>query len=601
MSKTQESESARGRGSETNYYDVRTWDTQSKGFTFPEQTDSDLKYAPIQGKTDKGICFSGGGTVSVALIAGYLDALDELGLIDKIGYISGVSGGTWGTAPYMFYPGDDDKKLLGAHALPDALTPTFLGETTPGSLAAMCCEAAIADLTLKYFERYGLFTPHSAYEDAVGQIFLQPAGIDSPTERYMGNQEGEQVETKDGWSKLQPHRSFFSSDQAAVDKVVARNENNGITTDDFVTLKEGRPYYIMNTTMLIPESLFSIHPQIYPFEFTPLYAGMKPVQKGKHIHGDKQQIGGAYVESFGFNSEALSSTGNDQYRTTNKYRLELCQPVGTSGSALSQMLDLPIVKAAEKLLPRFSYWNPQNGDSPKTFRYAFGDGGIIENTGIIPLLTRKVTNIVSFVSQMTYYFKNGDTSAQIDTSLDGWEQLTFGYNEIAMLFGGLLIDNKAVKHEAKKQKKAVVNAVWAKDKMDRKVFNDDDSHAHLNYVIELFSNAEASGGPVSANLVLEVLENKLFGTQAYTANVKFTMLGNCSQWTNALQSDVKDMIGKGELSNWPNVKTFKQNKGHIIQLTPTQANMLGNLAYWAVKTESETYTSLLSGNGFPQE
>lgn len=586
-------------------YNVRYWDTNPAGreFKFPEQEDPELFYPPLKGKEDRGICFSGGGTVSVSLIAGYIDALQELGLMDQVGYVSGVSGGTWGTAPYMYYTGENDQDLLGKHKDPQKITVEEISSTEPGTLAGMCTHARIADLSIAFAMHdttKGLL--YNAFEEAVGQIFLQPAGIHSPILRYQP------VAGVPHFKRLQKERDFFTTTEEVAQNISDQNAVEGITTKDFIKLKEGRPYYIMNTTMLVPEDKKS-DPTVYPFEVTPLYAGMYPVQNGVHIHGNKQQIGGLYVESFGFNTRATNAPNDGQISSENKHRYELSQPVGTSGAAPAEEIQK---KASAKLLqylfPNFKYWNPINSptEKPETFRYYYGDGGLIENMGITPMLVRKVKNVVCFISQMTFFFPNGSKDATIDIGESGWSQIAFGYNQICQLFGGKLINTSEMKKKRKAHLKTqIVPVIWIKDTMDRQVFDnpmvpyEGGETSLLNVLISTFNSANDQGGPVSANMQLDVIDNAIFGVSGgWNVNVKFTLLGTCQNWMDELQEDVKSLIGKGELSNFPNVKTFIQNPPHIIQLTAKQTNMLGNLAYWILKEEQQDYVNLLTGKGF---
>lgn len=586
-------------------YNVRYWDTNpgAGDFKFPEQDDPELFYPPLKGKEDRGICFSGGGTVSVSLIAGYIDALQELGLMDQVGYVSGVSGGTWGTAPYMYYTGDNDQDLLGKHSEPQKITVKGISSTEPGTLAGMCTNARIVELSVA-FARHDLTRGllYNAFEEAVGQIFLQPAGIQSPILKY---QPGKRISR---FKRLQKERDFFTTTEKVAQTIAKNNVSEGITAKDFIKLKEGRPYYIMNTTMLVPKDSKS-DPTVYPFEVTPLYAGMYPIQSGAHIHGDQQQIGGLYVESFGFNTRATNAPNDGQIASENKHRYELSQPVGTSGAAPAEEIQKHMAtKFFQYLFPNFKYWNPINSptEKPETFRYYYGDGGLIENTGITPMLVRKVKNVVCFISQMTFFFPNGSKDATIDIADSGWSQIAFGYNQTAQLFGGQLINTSEMKKQRKPHLKTqVIPVIWKQDSMNRQVFdnsmvsNEGGETSVLDVLTAKFRSANDQGGPVTANMQLDVIDNAIFGISGgWKVNVKFTLLGTCQNWMNDLKDDVKSLIGKGELSNFPNVKTFIQNPPHIIQLTPKQTNMLGNLAYWILKQEEQDYVNLLTGKGF---
>ena len=70
-----------------------------------------------------GIAVSGGGSRSLTCAIGQYRALRYLGLLDKVGVISSVSGGTWASASFVYLPSQfSDDDFLG--------TPT----ANPGSL-----------------------------------------------------------------------------------------------------------------------------------------------------------------------------------------------------------------------------------------------------------------------------------------------------------------------------------------------------------------------------------------------------------------------------------------------------------------------------------
>ena len=64
--------------------------SEHRDFVFPETTPELLSRT-----NNCGICFSGGGTRSMAATMGQLRALHKLGLLAKARYISSVSGGSW--------------------------------------------------------------------------------------------------------------------------------------------------------------------------------------------------------------------------------------------------------------------------------------------------------------------------------------------------------------------------------------------------------------------------------------------------------------------------------------------------------------------------
>ncbi len=73
----------------------------------------------------RGACFSGGGKRSYAATVGQLRALEEIGLLDHMDYVSVVSGGSWALAVFL-YAQESRASLLGAFRQPSELTSDLL-------------------------------------------------------------------------------------------------------------------------------------------------------------------------------------------------------------------------------------------------------------------------------------------------------------------------------------------------------------------------------------------------------------------------------------------------------------------------------------------
>jgi hypothetical protein len=94
---------------------------------FPEMSDENVKNRP-----STGIAFTGGGSRSYLASAGYMAALEELGLVPNIRYITGISGGAWFTMCYTFaQEGVSDATLLGPIVDPKLFTSEKLQEMDP--------------------------------------------------------------------------------------------------------------------------------------------------------------------------------------------------------------------------------------------------------------------------------------------------------------------------------------------------------------------------------------------------------------------------------------------------------------------------------------
>ncbi|MDN3685457.1 patatin-like phospholipase family protein [Vibrio sinaloensis] len=82
-----------------NKFYIEYWAQQNY---FPELDLQCFKQGGEYAERDLGIAFAGGGTRSAACTLGQLKALHDLDLIDRVKYISAVSGGGWAAVPYSF-------------------------------------------------------------------------------------------------------------------------------------------------------------------------------------------------------------------------------------------------------------------------------------------------------------------------------------------------------------------------------------------------------------------------------------------------------------------------------------------------------------------
>src|SRR5262245_56451049 len=83
---------------------------------FPERMLLD-KERPV----DVGIAFSGGGTRAATAAIGQLRGLQRNGWLDRVRYMTAVSGGSWAAVPFTYSRTAIDY-LLGPHEEPSAMT-----------------------------------------------------------------------------------------------------------------------------------------------------------------------------------------------------------------------------------------------------------------------------------------------------------------------------------------------------------------------------------------------------------------------------------------------------------------------------------------------
>ena len=538
---------------------AKYWEAPSSNQAdFPENSDPELAYQPIQNRPNCGIAFSGGGTVSAALAPGFIKALEDLDLMKNVKYISGVSGGTWGTSAYCFALDSDRRtKYFGTKINPDLsqLNVTDIKKADEkGSMLEAVTDAKIVRLTIE--NAFLFLLGHESFTRAVGQIFLKPFGLNNKT-------------------------GYFSCDDNSIQNIKSRN--SGLKDSTFLKLysnpdnpNEDSPYYIMNTTMLTPPQAKTYNK--HPFEFTPLYCGMIGNQ-GKDTTGET--IGGYFVEPFAFNTSNPTVNTTEKTITVEeaKKTLILSSPVGTSGSAVEQYIAelRSIFKHLTKFFPAFDYWNPADkdqGNPLKTQQYLFGDGGITEDTGIASLLARKVENIVLFITEPF------DTKP-ISTKKCEKTQRTFGYNQIAQLFG--------VQKVKESEPKPYTFGLSVAQNLPGQFFKTEDFTGLQQALTTAKDNKEA----IVVTQAYEVLENDGFGVEGnWNVNVTWVIVDTCPEFNQGLvpggiyDSETGKFTIDG-LENFPAICTFEQNKGYVIQLTPAQANLLGNQAYWMVATNQK--------------
>ena len=97
----------------------RVWSNAASGLVYPEGQ---------CGRPPTGGCFSGGGTRSDAATIGQLRGLAEIGLLDRSGYVSAVSGGAWAATAHTYYAGSGqtNEEILGPVARPEELDAVAL-------------------------------------------------------------------------------------------------------------------------------------------------------------------------------------------------------------------------------------------------------------------------------------------------------------------------------------------------------------------------------------------------------------------------------------------------------------------------------------------
>lgn len=507
-----------------SHVNCKTWLVNGNGFQFPELGDPQFQLDHLLTRPNVGIAFSGGGTRSASATLGQLRALHYLGLLDSARYISCVSGGSWACVPYTFLPRPNaDETFLGPLVEPGDLTRDRLENPQQGSFAYVLSRSTIID----DFIEHGLFrlAGDETYSRALGDIFLEPFGIDSL-------------------------KRFFTQDRDSLAKILAANPH--MNEDDFYLAKHSRPYLVVGATFLHTPAL-SFTAKKYQMEITPLYTGL--YQDHGNVGVGRHHIGGGYLETFGFDSEALADeTADASGRLTVKlgarrHRFTLSDTIGTSGAAPAEVLDELHLDFLG--FPEFRYWpveEAQHGDA-RTIEYEFGDGGNLENLGVIPLLLRGVEKMVVFIN--TKHPLESDSN--INTSL-------------LNLFG----QDPGFMH----------NQVFRKDQFAPLVAN--------------LRSKNENGEPALHKDTFRVVRNRNFGVEPGEVEVLWVYNERVEKWEQQLLPEVSDLLQLGQLHNFPHYKTFFQNPPKPLDLTPVQAELLANLSCYNVMENETPFRQIFS-------
>ena len=329
-------------------------------FVFPELDSSHADYLGPRGQV--GVCFSGGGTRSASCTHGQLRALDDLGLIDRIGYISCVSGGSWASLPYTYLSEHwEDSQFLGPVLEPDELSMDALEEVNERNFLHTVTNAGIVDDMIQH---WASLAGDETYSRAVGDVFLKKF-------------------------RLHSLKMFFAYSNNHLQDILQRNPN--MRESDFYTTRPGRPFLIATGALLRPG------PGDILFEMTPWYSGIHTLYS--KAGSKNRDIGGGYIESFAMDSDSPDKITGDRATVRigkKRHRFTLTDVVGTSGAAPSEVLNnlgLDFVG-----LPEFKHWPLSGNKKTKAKEYEIGDGGNLENLGIFPLLKRGVKRLVVFVN-----------------------------------------------------------------------------------------------------------------------------------------------------------------------------------------------------------
>jgi hypothetical protein len=528
---------------------VKAWPTSwiHLNKKFPEQTID--AFNETSSNKDIGIAFSGGGTRSACCTLGQLKALHDTGLIDRVRYISAVSGGAWASIPYTYVGTQKLERYFGDIKEPQSLNWATITKVSPNSMQDCIVNSAVlGKLISSGFKGKG----DESFANVLGDIFLKPLGLHSPNLSFTYNEQ-----TRGEACEVNPELSEFS----------------------FMMARQNAPYLIVNATLLNQDGMEL--KKKYHVEYTPYYSGVRREVTDEDAFSADDYFGGGYISSYAYDSIGpfdVNETNNTFEFTvkrspnkwldwTNEKAFSLSDIMASTGAAPQGVSDA--MKLSAIGFPEFNHF-PISIPSTKTRvaeEYSHSDGGHMENLGIMPLLARKVKNIIVFINTKKSFEPSDDVSkAELNKSLKNLFVGTDNWHKFSQFEDNIVFQN---------------------------------GENELNDIIQQFNQRVSEvDGEFPANQVLFAQsnlitsDNKTYAIKkGHEVSVTWVYNQRSLEWESkladsniakAIAEQSTNLDNQHKLDNFPHYKTFMQNSS-VIKLTKMQTNLLTGLSYWAAK------------------
>lgn len=574
-------------------------------------------FIPTETPGNVAVCVSGGGSRSMVAGMGQLLALETLrnenaSLLSQTRLLSTVSGGSWVGVPFVFLPsGTSDEAFLGGPYMPPgSLTKSGISTLPEGCIASNIT----ADFSIEFLAVLAVILHHGGIPDnmlwqvIMGIHFLRPYGLFQQTDGLP--------------------TTYFTYDSDAMHGIQSDNNGNPLATEtpNMVAQVTGqtRPYYLCMTAMNVPHNA-----ALVPVQCTPFFTGIVP-RGPKDVNG--RNVGGGGVTSFAFNSAPTSLSGNDVSIKQSR-QWTLADILGASGAAFADLLiqhfkdfaahpprfaaalslnrdsilrhvahlGLDLDRAAtvidngvsavvrgdiathqaildfdpQAIVPSYQYWSPVDSTPNEHVNPSlFADGGSLDNTGLASVLTYSdIDNLIAFINSETPLTKDSNSVIVVDQMIPP----LFGYQpyDEAQGYVPYSPNQPLVKSD---------NANYA----NNQIFASDQFEILLAGLWAASGNGKYLNSPIFKQ-TLTTRTNNWFGVVANrTVTVLWVYLENTVKWSNELTKEVS-LIESGLVSG---KMKFPHYSTADTELSPTEIQLLANLAAWTVINNSATFQSM---------
>ena len=386
---------------------------------------------------------------------------------------------------------------------------------------------------------------------------------------------------------------MFTFHDKALQAVLKANKD--LSQENFYTVSRERPYPVIVGSLRVPLKGDPEKSELFLLEATPLYTGVRNefnVPSGKKSQPTEILIGGGYVESLGYDSyepeENESNNGlwevqlegkksRGRISSNKRYRFTLSDVIGMSGAA-------PAILIADKgvhleVFPEFRHWavdrkKVMSDDNlrNKAKELKHGDGGDIDNLALMPLLARKVKNILVFINTSVPFSENANCS-RVSTEI--------------------MVDD-------------VISLFRPVEDLKNNVVIEDQDGKELEALCQAFSKRKTEGKPLVYCNTYNIRDNhrQAIRGEGYRPAVCWVYLDRTNEWIEKLNAsggkkttDLKK--GKGDFDHFPHYKTFIEKKTKLIDLNRERVHALSNLTAWTVLRSKDYLAEKMAGASLP--
>ncbi|OLP87130.1 hypothetical protein AK812_SmicGene31681 [Symbiodinium microadriaticum] len=531
--------------------------------------DEKKEFPPRQANLQTAVCLSGGGTRAMVAALGALRGLEYLDLLGRTDLLVSVSGGTWTSGPFMFSHMSKGH-LLGSPTRPSELSLEEL-TTRPGLIGDGATHDIYHLLKTAFLNNDD---PHSIWVNAFNEILLKPIGL--------GNMS-----------------KYMAPDDSTVQRIIRKNPH--LQREDFIVPPSDRPRaFVMLGVLLAPlghesddDTVVSL--QMSPdFSGSPFYPGREGQlqfdEEGEHwlassdIPALKLVVGGGMVETFAFGSDTPfsdQSGGHGVRMPSPSEPLSLAKAVGVSSAAFSaytsQAMDKLGGQRMQALIPVATLWpiTSKKFPGPKAAaKFKIGDGGHMDNSGLMPALQRKVPRIVMFLN----------TDVKIGMKSDFCAYTPVGAGELGSAAAWYFLDKFGLG--------AHVDGSFL---MHNQVFRFKD----LQPILCDLQTHRRAGRPAVSLRELEVLKNSWWGIEGgWKVKLLVYHLDKSKVFESQLPADTQKEIAAGKegmFANFPQFTMVRQNPRSLISYTSAQVNLLSSLVEYGVRQHAGYFREVLAG------